>query len=337
MNTTPPNVSDNQEIDLAQISQRIGEGFDRFLSWIFYFIQFLIKNIIYFIVLGLIGLTIGYFLDRGNKSYNHEIYVNPNFGSTNLLYSKIDLLEAKILERDTLFLKSIGVKNPKSIVKIEIEPIVDIYGLVNERTSSVSSDQNTQNFELLKLLSESADINKIIKDDLTGRNYTTHLIQLTTKVKIQNQEVIVAIMDFLNDEEFFTAIQKEYLSNIEIKIAKNDETIKQIDAILDEFNSKTNSNQKNDKLIYYNENTQLNEIINTKSTLISDQGAYKLELIRLSKIVKDKSVVLNVKNSKSIFVKMKFIVPLILILGFILFMSTRIFYKKQLIKFKKRI
>lgn len=337
MNTPLNNTNDNQEIDLSQISKRIGKGYQSFLGWIFNCIQFLIKNIIYLFILGFLGLLIGYFLDKGNKTYKHEVYVQPNFGSTNLLYSKIDLLESKIKERDTVFFKSIGIKNPKSISLIEIEPIIDIYGFVNERTNTVSNAQNTQNFELLKLLSESSDINEIIKDDVTGRNYGAHIINITTKGKIKREEFIDPILNYLNDEEFYEKIQKENIANLTIKIVKNEEIIKQIDNILEEFASKTTSNQKSDKLVYYNENTELNEIIRTKNELIISQGQYRLELVSISKIIKDKSIVLNIKDVKSIFLKMKFILPFLFILVFIIFGRIRLFYQKQSIKYKERI
>lgn len=329
MNTTPNNTSDSQEIDLFIISKRIGKSYQNFLTSIFKGFQFLIKNIIYLIILSFIGVLIGFFLDKDNKTYEHEIYVKPNFGSTNLLYSKIDLLEAKIKEGDTLFFKSIGVINPKSIRLIEVEPVIDIYAFVNEKTNTVSNAQNTQNFELLKLLSESSDISKIIKDDITGRNYSTHLIHIKTKGSITRKELIDPILNYLNNEEFFESIQKEYITNTKNKIAKSEEVIRQIDVILDEFGSKTGANQKSDKLIYYSENTQLNDIINTKNNLISDLGIYKVELLSLSKIIKDKSIVLNVKDNLSIFLKMKFILPVTFILGFILFGIIRKFYKKQ--------
>lgn len=333
------NIQDNQpqEIDLNQLTKKIGESYQSFLTWIFNSFQFIIKNIHYFIILGLAGLIIGYFLDKGNKIYNHEIYVKPNFGSTDLLYSKIDLLDSKIDEKDTLFFKSIGIKDPKSIKSIKIEPVIDVYGFVNERINTVSNAQNTQNFELLKLLSESSDISKIIKEDVTGRNYSTHLIQINTKGTITKEDVIDPIMNFLNNEEFYKIVQQEYVTNLKIKIIKNEEVIKQIDAILDEFSSKSNSSQKSDKLIYISENTQLNEVITTKNQLIYEQGEYKMQLLSLSKVIKDKSSVINVKEATSIFLKMKFIIPFLLICGFILFIQIRSFYKTQIVKYKQAL
>lgn len=330
-------VSENQEIDLSQISKRLAKGYQNFLTRIFISFLFVIRNIYYFIILSLVGLAIGYFLDKGNNEYNHQIYVQPNFGSTDLLYSKIDLLDSKIKQRDTLFFKSIGIRNSKTIQLIEIEPIIDIYNLVNEKTNTVSNAQNTQNFELLKLLSESSDISKIIKDDVTGRNYSTHLIQITTKGPILKKEIIEPIMNFLNNEQFYKTVQNEYVSTIKTKISKNEEVIKQIDAILAEFSSKSNSNQKSDKLVYVSENTQLNDVISTKNELISEQGEYKMQLLTLSKVIKDKSSVINIKKVTIIFLKMKFIMPFILIFGFILFVMIHSFYKKQSVKYRETL
>jgi hypothetical protein len=189
----------------------------------------------------------------------------------------------------------------------------------------------------LKLLSESSDINKIIKEDLTGRNYSTHLIQIVTKGKIKKQDVIDPILNYLNDESFYRKIQKEFIANINNKIVKNDEIIKQIDVILEEFSSKTNASPKSDKLIYYNENTQLNDLINNKNNLIAYQGALKLELLTLTKVVEDKSTVLNIRNAKIIFLKMKFIFPVLLIFCFIFLLNIRLFYRNQLIKSKENL
>jgi hypothetical protein len=60
----------------------------------------------YFIV----GLVWVFTWIKPKKVYDHELIVQPNFGSTDYLYSKVELLASKINERDTVFLKSIGIK-----------------------------------------------------------------------------------------------------------------------------------------------------------------------------------------------------------------------------------
>jgi mevalonate pyrophosphate decarboxylase len=53
---------------------------------------------------------------------------------------------------------------------------------------------------------------------------------------------------------------------------------------------------KNDKMMYYNENNQLDNIIKTKDTLSSTMAALKMELFNSKKIINDNSVVLNIKT-----------------------------------------
>ena len=104
--------------------------------------------------------------------------------------------------------------------------------------------------------------------------------------------------------------------------------INQIDTLLNQFSNSSN-NQKNDKLVYYNENTQLNGIIDQKNNLISEIGVIKSQLISSNKIILDKSRVNNIKNTKGLINKMKLALPIVFIFGF-LFLSLFIsFYKKQ--------
>ena len=253
----------------------------------------------------------------------------PNFGSTDYLYDKIDLLESKIKERDTVFLKSIGIKNPKALTQIEIEPIIDIYNFVNSTTSMANNAQNTQNFELVKLLSENGDINKVIKDKTTSKNYGRHIIHISTKGFVTDKAIIYPIMAYLNHNGYFQKIQKVYIDNVKIKMKKNQIIIDQIDGLLNEFSSVSTNNQKSDKLVYYNENTQLNEIIKTKDNLIAELGEQRMSLVNYVNVVMKNSSVINVKDTKGINGKMKLILPIVLLIGFIVINLITNFYRKQ--------
>ena len=325
------NNSENQEIDLSLISDKIKGFFDGIAFSIFKGILFLKRNLIILGVLFVTGVGIGIFLDTTNNSYDSEIIVKPNFGSTDYLYSKIDLLESKIKERDTLLLKAIGIENPKGLNLIEIEPVIDIYTFVNNGYDK-SIAQNSQNFELVKLLAEDGDINKIIKDKVTSKNYSSHKIHLRTKGFVQDQKMIVPILNYLNQNEYFETIRKTYVKNIEIKMLKNEETIGQINALLNEFSNTTNSNQKSDKLVYYNENTQLNDIIRTKEGLLAELANQRLELKNLDSFIKKTSSIINIKNENVTNGNLKFVLPIFFIFGFIFINLFSKFYKKQSLK-----
>jgi hypothetical protein len=79
---------------------------------------------------------------------------------------------------------------------------------------------------------------------------------------------------------------------------------------------------------------QLNDIIKTKDALVNEQGTHRLELINFDKILKDISIVTNVKNTKGANGKMKYILPTILLMLFIFIKSFISFYIKQLAKSK---
>lgn len=326
---------EQEEIDLGQLFGKIGNFFSSITTSIFKGILFVQKNIILLTALVVIGAGLGYYLDSETKIYNHEVIVSPNFGSVDYLYNKVNLINSRIQQRDTSFLKSIGIAEPKNISKISIKPVIDIYSFVNENRGSANNAQNTQNFELVKLLSEDGDINKVIKDSLTSRNYNHHKILIVTDGFTTNKQTIDPILTYLNENSFYKEFQKTYVDNLKNKMGQDQIVINQIDALLNQFSNSSN-NQKNDKLVYYNENTQLNGIIDQKNNLISEIGAIKTQLLASDKIILDKSRVNNIKNTKGLNNKMKLILPIIFVLGFIFLSLFLSFYKKQKAKLSNK-
>lgn len=322
MSTASQKNDDNQEIDLSQLSKKVSGFFERIS---FNTILFIKRNIIVLGVLFVLGLGLGIYIDKTNKTYDNQIIVTPNFSSTDYLYSKIDLINSKVNEGDTLFLKNVvGIKNPQDFSQIEIEPITDIYKFIAN---------NPVNFEFIKLLGEDGDMNKIVVDQLTSKNYSYHNISFSTSKPTNNKNTVEPILNYLNNSEFFKKIQKEYLNNVRQKMIQNDSTIAQIDNVLNSFSKNVNGSQKSDKLVYYNENTQLNDVIRTKNELLVEQGNKRLELVSTDKIVKESSSTINIKNFKGLNGKMKLVVPVFFLFVFVGCCILIGFYKRQMAKF----
>ncbi len=326
MNKNQPNNQEDQEIDLTQISKKIGIFFQNINTFLFKCIQFFVKNAVVILILFVLGFGVGMFLDSTNKTYNHEIIVTPNFGSTDYLYSKIDLIESKIQEGDTIFIKEVlGIKKPKEILKIKIKPVTDVYRFIENKT---------ENFELIKLMAEDGDIKKVLEDDLTSKNYTLHTITFKTKNQIINTETVQPILIYLNEMDYYKKVQNETVKNIRIKIIQNDTIISQINSVLNGFSNMVNGTQKSDKLVYYNENTRLNDVIKTKEALINEQGIHRVQLVGLDKIIKDNSATLNIENTNSVNGKLKFVFPILFLLLFVLIHLFSSYYKNQMRKSK---
>lgn len=324
MNETPQNSSDNQEIDLSQVSEKIGQFFKNISTSIFKGILFFKRNILVISILFIIGVGIGFYLDKTVKYYDNQIIVTPNFGSVDYLYSKVNLINSKINNNDTLFLKKvIGIKDPKKLKKIEIKPINDIYKFIQDKP---------QNFELVKLLAEDGDLKKILDEELTSKNYPYHSINYITLKETTLEDTQEPILKFLEDNEYYKTVQKEYVNNVKIKINKNDSIIAQIDGLLNAFSNDVNGNQKSDKLVYYNENSQLNDVLKTKTDLINEQGFNRITLVNLDKIIKVNSATINSLNKVGVNGKLKFVLPLLFILLFIFGGFFKSYYKKQMAK-----
>lgn len=325
MSTNVPQNNDNQEIDLFQISKKIGNLFQELNAFIFRCIHFFIKNGIIILILLIVGFGLGYYLDKNQKEYNHQVIVAPNFKSTDYLYSKIDLLASKISEKDVLFLKSIGINDPSQLTKISIEPIVDVYKLISN---------NEQNFELLELMAQNGDLKTIVKESTTSKNYNYHTIILSTNGVTRQSDFVDPILNYLNSSSYFEEIQKISVGNIQQKIKEKEATVLQIDGIVNAFSNRNGSAKNSDKLIYYNENTQLNNIIKTKDSLVNVLGTLKIDLFNSRKVINDNAVILNIKNNKSINGKMKLVLPILFISLFIIFGFIFSFYKSQSLKAK---
>lgn len=319
--------NDNQEIDLSQISKKIGELFEKFFTLIFQSFLFFKRNLLVVGILFLIGASLGFYIDKTVKVYDNEVIITPNFGAVDYTYAKIALINSKISNNDTIFLKEVvGIKEPKKLKTIKIAPINDVYKFVENKP---------ENFELIKLFAEDGDIKSILTEPLTSKNYIYHLITYTTIDETSEEKTLQPLMKYLNDSEYFSVIQKQYYENIKIKIAENDTIIKQINGILNSFSSNVNEKQKSDKLVYYNENSQLNDIITSKDLLVSEQGRNRIALVNTDVIIKENSTTLNIRNKEGITGKLKIVLPLLLIGIFVIIKIILSFYHSQMAKLNR--
>lgn len=322
MSIQKENNNDNSEIDLLTVFSRIGGFFERINTLLFKIIQFFIKNAIVVIVLIILGFGVGRYLDSNHKLYEHQIIVSPNFESSDYLYSKINLLKAKIADGDTIYLsKVVGIQEPKAIKSIDAKAIPDVYQFIEDKE---------KNFDLIKLMSEDSGLKKVLSDTITSKNYKYHKIYLTTNNWVNEKHFVQALINYLNKSDYYNKIQVISLKNLQEEIVQNDTILAQINTVLNGF-SKVNNN-RNDKLVYYNENTQLNDILKNKEELIKDQGKNRIKLVRFEKTIKEISSILNVKKDKKTLQNFTFFLPVLFLTLFILIRLFILFYKKQLLK-----
>lgn len=306
----------DQEIDLGQVFTKIGSLFQKGIDSIFDLFLFVKKKIIIISILFIIGVAAAFILD--SKIYNHEIAVIPNFGSNEYLYKKIEQIDTKLRENDSVFFKDLGIKNYKHISNIEIEAYPAIYSFVNNK------DQQN-NFELIKLMSEDGNINEIMENGLTSKNYYHHKISIQTEGMFKKEEFITPILNYLNSNSFYEKQQKTHQKNLAEKIILNDLLISQIDQLIVLLSTNNSSGT-----ITISEKNSIPELVDKKDKLIQEKQNLLMRETLLDKIIKEESSIINIRNYKPLLLNNKILYPIILIGLYLIFYSFSNFYKKQI-------
>ena len=314
--------SQDQEIDLGQIGKGIQNFFQGIINSFFDLIFFLKKKIIIVGSLFIIGVALGYFLDK-NGSYTQDILVMPNFGSNEYLYKKIEFLNSRIIENDSVFFKSIGVSNSEMIGKLEIKAVNGVFQFVNQ------GDENKQNFELIKLMAEDGNIEEIVKEVAISKNYYLHNITFKTKEKISQKNVIDPILNYLQDSDFYKTQQKIYQKNIDNKMKFNDSLIVQIDKLILNLSFNKGGN------ISFSEEKGISELINKKDQLINEKQSLIINRSLFEEIIKIQNVSINNINTKGLNHKMKLFLPILFIFLYVIIYNFIVLYKKQMIRIKE--
>lgn len=299
-----PRIPEDQQVDLSAVTNSVKNSIGSARRRAGNIYSTFSKFRILFFGLFVAGIIAGALIDHFDKTYRHEIILIPNFGSVDYLYSKVELLNAKISENDTVFLKRIGITEPKKLHHLKIEPVNNVYQFVGE---------NEIHFELLKLIAEDENMKDVMEDRVTSKNYSFHILSFSTEGRSSYKKTITPLLNYFNDSEYYNKIKLQVQSNEKERIAANNLMMKQIDDILAAFNQNGNNGAKSNQLVYYNENTQLNELIKTREWLVQEQGKRYLNTINYTTVIKDSSITLNMRSKAGLSGKMKFALPFFLV------------------------
>ncbi|WP_396144719.1 hypothetical protein [Flavobacterium sp.] len=310
-----------EEIDLYNLRAVISKAINNLVMNTFLFFK---KNAYKLVLLLFCGALLGGFADYLFRSYVAEVVVNSNFTTNDYLYSRVDQLNNHFIQNKN---KELPISIYKKFSRIEVEPVIDVYSFVSNTTLNVANNaQNSQNFEMLKLMAEKGDINKIIEDEITSKNYYFQKINIISKEKVDEKD-IKSIIKHLNKDTYFDSILHLNIENIKERIVKRDSTISQINKLIQSYSSSIASG--NASVMFKNENSEVNSLINQKNELIQKIEQDKLSLISQNKIIKENTIVYNKINDKGIANKLKFLFPVLFIFLFFVIDYLKYLNKKS--------
>lgn len=301
-----------QEVDLGAVAGSVGKSVKSVFDALFGVFTFFWKYKFISALLFILGFVGGFFLDLKPATYEHVAIVVPNFKSVDDVYAKVKLIESKILDQDAAFFESLGIEDTKLIRDVKIEAIVDPFRFV---------EYNKDRFEMIKLMADDSNVNSVIQNDVTTRNYINHRLTIHTREKVESREIIDKILAFLNSNPYFADLQKIQIENTDKRLIEFDTTLKHIDNILAAF-GKSGAIKTNSSLV--GDNVAIDEVLILRDRFVRDREQLKLEKTLFDKIVKDISLEMNLRGKETFGGKAKFYLPLLLLSLFFLSFRKRL-------------
>ena len=216
----------------------------------------------------LAGIALGYFLTDKDTPAAKEatILVKINFDAGNYVYDAVDMINLKISSEDSeFFAQEMKLNKDETVDEVSISPVIDIKDIM---AKDVKANEIRALFENLEY-EDGFSVTEGFKSD-----YDYHFI----KVGVSNNSSISTvnkIIDYFNDNPLFTELRERNLQRISSIILDNEQTIMQIDKLLNYYisDTKTNSSQ----LYIDNKDVRPNELIKTKIALQNENQELKRE------------------------------------------------------------
>ncbi|MGX1928065.1 hypothetical protein [Flagellimonas sp. 2504JD4-2] len=322
------NQNTSEEIDLGQLFQIIGRGFQKFFNFIgsifkglfhllILFLLFIQKHFLILSVAIVAGGVGGYFLDNHlPEKYISKMVVEPNFNSVQQLYNNIDFYNDLAKAQDSVALASalnISTNEAASIKKI----FVDSYSDENQKIKLFDNFIKELDTTTIKTI----DFENYLKNfnSLDARFHQISLISTNNLVAKKTQPSIISSIS-VND---YFKLQKKV----------NDENLKLQDSIYMQQLTEIDSLQNLYKRVLEKEaekpmqGTSINlaengESQNKELALVQEREVIKEKLVDLNEERANKSEILNIISDfpargvemKGFWNRYLFVFPLVLLL-----------------------
>lgn len=299
----------NDEIDLGILFDKIKSFFKSILIGIVQIIQFFWKHKVRLIIVLVIGVGLQFlFTSVSKKVYKNEFLLKTNFGSVEYAYSKVNYIDSKLKSKDTMFLKSVFGTYYEKVKEVTIEPVIDVYSLVNK------SEENKETFELL--LDEFGDFS-FIQEELNINEYPNHKIKIYVKGLENNELLANNLYVYLSNNPFYIKLKNNALQNIDEQLIENKKIRAQIDSIIDNELNQIDFSSKKDNTISLSASQDFKGLLNQKKSLLYEDLKLQNQITEKDQILKIVDVSYAVKSEE--YNISKFLIPSLSIFFYCIF------------------
>jgi len=306
---TPKATSSNDEIDLGQLFQMIGNGFNKLFNWFLGVFIYFKKNFFILLTLVVVGVLIAIGLNQiVAKKLKTEVIVKPNLESKSYLYDVVNEIQSNIRANDTTFFVRIGAK-VSSLKGFEIT--------IDQTLDKEKPDNDLEYLELLEKFQENGLVSDIIRSEILNKSSLNHRITFFYKDAVEGERFSQKVMDYINSNSYYNELTQIYEKNALERINQNEALISQIDELIKRYADKMTAeeSQVTEQRIVLDNEKELNiaQLFELKNDLIRDIERKKIEIRERKEAISIINFGKPHEVQKSFFGKKFVLIPLILI------------------------
>lgn len=271
---TPKTSSSNDEIDLGQLFQMIGNGLNKLFNWFLGVFIYFKKNFFILLALVIVGGLIAFGLNQiVVKNLKTEVIVKPNLESKGYLYDVVNEIQSKIKANDTTFFSEIGIKLA-SLKGYEIS--------IDQTLDTENPDNDLEYLELLEKFQDNGLVTDIIRTEILNKSSLNHRITFLFKDAAQGEKFSQKVMQYINSNSYYSELTQINQTNAQERIKQDEALISQIDGLIKRYSDKMTAeeNQLSEQRIVLDgeKESDIVQLLGLKNNLIRDIERKKIEL-----------------------------------------------------------
>ena len=276
-------TKEQEEIDLLFFIKKINQFFKRVARALFDALGFIRRNWIIILVLILAGVGYGYYVQSNTSpSQKAKVLLRINFDSVNYVYSLVENLNENIKD-GTLVVED---KELNKVKALELKPIINFRNILEKY------DENDRRLDILlrNIDYEFEDDDEFSQLPETFRSeYKYHFLNVVVSGNA-TEATLTALINFINSNEVLQEIKAVSVESIEDRIESNEETIAQINEVLEKYKVDDNRPGTSSTQLYVVDNFDIADIFESKMTLQKEMEGLRRDLVF------SKDVVVNVNK-----------------------------------------
>ncbi|WP_318343154.1 hypothetical protein [Flagellimonas baculiformis] len=320
---TKQNTSD--EIDLGQLFQMIGRGFNKLGTFFLRVFLYLKKNILILIGLTVLGVLIGYGLKMiSTEKMQLDVIVRPNLESKDYLYDVVAEIEYNLKSQNETLFKELGVSEEEiKGFEISIEPV--------NKDAEKAAEKELEYLEILQKFQDTELISDVLREELLKNTELNHRITFRYK-NPEGKAIAEKLIEYINSNSYFKDLLAVHTENAMARIKQNEVLIAQIDTIIQGYSNNLgrsgNAYETGTVVLQNEEKLNVGGLFSLKSNLIKDIEDRRTELKQMTNPINIINFGKPYQRSKAFFGKKIILIPIILLSLFFLFSFLRYLNRK---------